>query len=138
MTLQAPTIHYKIFYPSPLNSVQQANNTSLTTNLLLQNRIITRLRAGRSGARILERTRDSSLLQKVQSGSGVHLVLYLTGIELLFQEQTGRGAKLTTHLYLVPKLMSAAVFLLLLYAFMACTGNILPLPLLTAITSKSF
>ena len=41
---------------------------------------MTRLWAGRSGARILERTRYLSLLQKVQSGSGAYLVFYSTGI----------------------------------------------------------
>ena len=97
---------------------------------------MTRLRAGRFGARILERTWDLSLLQNVQSGSGAHPVFSSTGIGLLFRGQTGRGVNLTAHLYPVPKL-SASVPLLLLYTFMACIGNILPLPLPIAIMSKS-
>ena len=43
------------------------------------------LRGRGSEVRILERTRDLTLLQKVKSGSGAHTVFYSTGIGLLFR-----------------------------------------------------
>ena len=47
--------------------------------------LVTRLRAGRSGVRILVETRDFSLLQNVHIGSGVRPASYFMGIVVLFR-----------------------------------------------------
>jgi hypothetical protein len=56
---------------------------------------------------------------------------HILGTGLLSQGQSGRGVKLTTHIYLRPSIrMSGTIPLLPLYAFIEVTGTTLPLPLL--------
>jgi hypothetical protein len=55
----------------------------------------TRQQAGQSGVRIPVDATDSSLFQKVLTGSGIYSAPNFTG---------RRSLKLTTHLHLVPKL----------------------------------
>jgi hypothetical protein len=95
--------------------------------------IATRLLTGRSGVQFLVQERDSifnfmifCLLRSVQTGCGPHTASSV-GTGVLSRGYSGRGVKLTTHFYLIPRLrMSGAVPLLRLYTFMAWTGRTLP------------
>ena len=62
--------------------------------------IATVLQAGRNGVRIPAGTRQFSLLQNVQTGSGAHQAYYLMGTEALSRGKRNRSVKLTTHLHL--------------------------------------
>jgi hypothetical protein len=67
--------------------------------------IVTRLRDEGTGVQIPSRIRDLSLLQNVLTGSGAHPASYSVGKGSLFPRgYSGRDLRLTTYLYLVPRL----------------------------------
>jgi hypothetical protein len=69
-------------------------------NLCIRKFQVDTLRAGRSGVRISAGATGFSLLQNVQTVSGVHPDPCSIGAEFLFRDQDGRGVMLTTHLRL--------------------------------------
>jgi hypothetical protein len=73
---------------------------------------VTRLRAGRSGARIPVRVRDFSLLQNVQTVSGIQAPIPVGtgGLSLGWSCQV---MKLTTHVHVVPRLKTSRAIILL-------------------------
>jgi len=74
------------------------------------------------------RIRDSSVLQKVQTGSGTRLASYSMGTEpgYFAREQTGQSLMLITQPHLAPRLkISGATPPLPLYTFTPWTGTIL-------------
>ena len=80
----------------------------------------TGLWAGRCGVRIPSLTRDLSILQTRQT----HPASCSAGTGASFSRVKGRIMKLTTHLYLVPRLrISGAIPLPPIYALMPCTGT---------------
>lgn len=69
-----------------------------------------------------------SLLQSVQKGSGAHPASCSKGTGDSAQRNSGRDAKLTTHLHLVPQVKNEWVMPLSRCAFMECIETSLPLP----------
>jgi hypothetical protein len=64
-----------------------------------------------------------SLLQNPQTGSEIYPASY-SSTEVLSRRKIGRGFKLTTHLYLVPRLrMNGTVPLCTMHVCMACQGQ---------------
>jgi hypothetical protein len=102
---------------------QKANCDSITkTKLLMLFREIISF-----SVRIPSGTSHIFLLQNVQTGFRVYSSSYPICTLVLSREYSGRGVMLTTHLHLVPRLrVSRAIFLFLLYAFMALTGIVSP------------
>ena len=90
---------------------------------------MTRLWAGWSWVRIPAGTRDLSLLQSIQTGSGSHPVSYWMGTGVLSVGWSGWCTKMTAHLHLVPTIrMIGAVPIIPVCTFTAWIG-MLPLPL---------
>ena len=67
----------------------------------------TRLCTGKSRASIAAVTKDFSLHQNVQTSSGAHSASCSVGTEVLSQESSGQGVRLTTHLHLVQRLRTS-------------------------------
>jgi hypothetical protein len=59
--------------------------------------------------------RDFLFYKTVQTGSGAHSVFYSVGTGVPSCGKDGRGAKLSTHLHLVPRLRMSVAIPLLLY-----------------------
>jgi hypothetical protein len=69
-----------------------------------------------------------SVFQNIQTGSGAHPASCSMGTGFFPGGEAAVGVMLTSHLQLVPRLrMNGAIPLLPLYAFMAWTGEELPL-----------
>jgi hypothetical protein len=72
--------------------------------------IVTRLRGGLSGVRILADSTNFSVVQNLQTGSGALPAFYAVGTGVLSRWRSGWTVKLTAHRHLVPRLrMSGAV-----------------------------
>ena len=76
---------------------------------------MTRQRAGWSGVRIEAGPRDFLFSNTVQTDCGAHPALYSMATAVPSCGKDGRGAKLNTHLHLVPRLRMTGAIPLLLY-----------------------
>jgi len=94
-----------------------------------RSRYMDNLRAGRPEVRIPERS-PTPLSKTVPTGSGTHTASHSMDTGVHSWGQRGCGMRMTTHLYLVPRLrIRGLVPLLPLHTFMMWSGPTLPLPI---------
>jgi hypothetical protein len=123
------TIRLNIAFSAKFLTIFEETDISLTSALFWSRcaiRIATMLWASGFGVRILIRIREFSLLQNVQTVSGVRPASYSMRNGIFCRRQSSQGVKLSTHRHLVPRLkMSGSIPVLLLCAFMGRTWKTL-------------